>query len=81
MQRTGKPPITTRWVDLDEGREGKVLVRSRLVARDFKVKGDERTFDVFAATPPLEMKRLLFRMARVRNSVGGDDREGRVKRT
>ena len=56
-----------------------MLIRSRLVARDFKNKNDERNFDVFAATPPLEMKRLLFRMARVKGSVGGNDKDGQVK--
>ena len=79
MQKTGKAPITTKWVDVDKGRDGEVLIRSRLVARDFKNKNDERKFDVFAATPPLEMKRLLFRMARVKGSVGGNDKDGQVK--
>jgi hypothetical protein len=79
LEKTGRPPITTKWVDVDKGRGGEVLVRSRLVARDFKVKGDDRGFDVFAATPPLELKRLLFRMARVKGSVGGSDYEGAVK--
>ena len=79
MQKTGKAPITTKWVDVDKGRDGEVLIRSRLVARDFKNKNDERNFDVFAATPPLEMKRLLFRMARVKGSVGGNDKDGHVK--
>ena len=60
-------------------RQGEVLIRSRLVARDFKNKNDERNFDVFAATPPLEMKRLLFRMARVKGNVGGNDKDGQVK--
>ena len=41
IQRTGKRPITTRWVDVDKGRDGEVCVRSRLVARDFKLKNDE----------------------------------------
>ena len=79
LQKSGRPPITTKWVDENKGRDGKVLVRSRLVARDFKVKGDDRCFDVFAATPPLEMKRLLSRMARVKGGVGGNDEDGQVK--
>ena len=54
-----------------------MLIRSRLVARDFKNKNDERNFDVFAATPPLEMKRLLFGMTK--GSVGGNDKDGQVK--
>jgi hypothetical protein len=38
------------------------VVRCRLVARDFKVKGEGRC-DIFAAMPPLEAKKMLFRMA------------------
>lgn len=52
----GRPPITTKLVDVDKGRGGEVLIRSRLVARDLKVKNDDRGFDVFAAAPSLEMK-------------------------
>ena len=37
-------------------------VRARLVAPDFKTKGDDRG-DLFAAMPPLEAKKLLSRMA------------------
>ena len=50
-----------------------------MVARDFKVKGDGREFDVFASMPPLEAKRLLFRMAMVKGSVGDDELKGSVK--
>ena len=38
-------------VDVDKGRDGRLEIRSRLVARDFKVKGDGREFEVFAAIP------------------------------
>lgn len=44
------------------------LVRSRLVARDFK-GGDRGRDDLFAATPPLEAKRLL--LSRAATVVGG----------
>ena len=63
-------PITTKWVDVNKGRNGEIQIRNKLLARVFRVKGDERQFDVFAAMPPLEMKRMLFRMAIV-------DEEGR----
>ena len=69
--RTGRGPVSTRWVDVDKGREGDSDVRSRLVARDFKVRGDGRELDVNASMPPLEAKRLLFRMAVVNGCVGG----------
>jgi hypothetical protein len=56
---TGKPPISVRWIDTDKGREGEEKYRSRLVARDFRIKGDDRD-DTFASMPPLEAQRLLF---------------------
>ncbi len=49
---TGKEPISTRRVDVDKGRDGAVDVRSRLVARDFKVRGDGWEFDVYTSMPP-----------------------------
>ena len=71
--------MSTRWVDVDKGREGRLEIRSRLVARDFKVKGDGREFEVFAAMPPLEAKRILFSMAVLDGSVRGDLSHGSVK--
>ena len=79
LQMTGRPPVSTRWVDVDKGREGRVEIRSRLVARDFKVKGDKREVDTFAAMPPMEAKRVLFRMAMLDGAVGGDAAKGGVK--
>ena len=38
-RRTGKAPVSVRWVDTDKGVDGVVDVRSRLVAKDFKGKG------------------------------------------
>ena len=78
-EMTGKAPVTTKWVDINKGRDGEVNVRSRLVARGFKVKGDDRQFEVFAAMPPVEAKRLLFRMAMMDGAIGGDVRRGVVK--
>jgi hypothetical protein len=77
--RTGRGPVSTRWVDVDKGREGDPDIRCRLVARDFKVRGDGRELEVYASMPPLEAKRLIFRMAVVKGCVGGDDHRGRVK--
>ena len=79
LSATGRPPVSTRWVDVNKGRDGRVEIRSRLVARDFKVKGDGREFEVFAAMPPLEAKRILFRMAALAGSVKGDPQKGAVK--
>ena len=74
--RTGKDPISTKWVDTDKGRDGEVLIRNRLVARDFKSKHAANDVDVFAAMPPLEAKRLLLRMAMVSGAVKGDEKQG-----
>ena len=43
------------------------IIRSRLVARDFKKRGEADRFELFAVTPPLEAKRMLFRMAALKN--------------
>lgn len=60
---TGRGPISTKWVDVNKGSEENQEVRCRLVARDFKPKGEKEREDLFAATPPLEAKKLLFSMA------------------
>ena len=63
ISRGGKEPTTTKWIDgwkADE--KGGRFVRSRLVGRDFKGKNKEEREDLFAAMPPLETKKLLFRM-------------------
>ena len=60
---TGKGPVSTKWVDVNKGCEEEPDVRCRLVARDFKPKGEKDRSDLFAATPPLEAKKLLFQLA------------------
>jgi len=64
--KTGKAPVSVRWVDV---RKGSGEVRSRLVARDFKA-GEKGRDDLFAATPPLEGKRLLVSRAMTRRKDG-----------
>ena len=44
--KTGKRPVSVRWVDTNKGRDGKLEIRSRLVARDFK--GDIKTVTTFS---------------------------------
>ena len=46
-------------------------MRSRWVARDFKPKGERDRADLFAAMPPLEAKRMLFRRFAVRTNLQG----------
>ena len=50
-------------------------VRSRWVARDFQPKGDDRREVLFAAMPPLEAKKLLFKMA-AKRMKGANTRRG-----
>ncbi len=38
--KTGKSPVSVRWVDANKGGEEKMEVRSRLVARDFQGYGE-----------------------------------------
>lgn len=68
--------MTSTWVDVwTEGDDGKAFA-SRLVARDFKPKRETYREHLFAAMPPLEAKKLLFRMAvagRRDRKVGGDE--------
>jgi hypothetical protein len=77
FQETGKPPVSTRWVDINKGTAEDPEVRCRMVARDFKPRGERDREDLFAAMPPLECKKLLFAKA-VQNDEpcrrGGDER-------
>ena len=57
---TGKEPIGTRWVDVNSGDEVNPDYRSRLVAQEIQ---RDRREDLFAATPPLEAKKLLLSVA------------------
>ena len=62
-EKTGKGPVDTKWVDRNKGTAECPDIRCRLVARDFRPRGDKDRADLFAAMPPLEAKKLLFRMA------------------
>ena len=59
-ERTGTKPIGIRWVIVNKGDDVNPNYRARLVAKELKV--DER-LDLFAATPPLEAKKLLLSRA------------------
>ena len=72
---TGKAPIKVRWLDINKGDELNPEYRSRLVAME--LKRDNRK-DLFAPTPPLEAKKLLFALA-VTEEIGfepGDKKRG-----
>ena len=61
--KIGKAPISTKWVNVNKGTVEAPEVRCRLVARDFKPKGEKDRGDLFAAMPPLEAKKALFQQA------------------
>ncbi len=56
-KETGKAPIGVKWVDTNKGDKERPEFRCRLVAKE--IKKDKRE-DLFAATPPLEAKKMLF---------------------
>jgi hypothetical protein len=58
--QTGKNPIGVRWVDVNKADDECPNYRSRLVAKDFKRKGED---SIFAPTPPLEAIRTVLMMA------------------
>ena len=64
-QADGRKITSVKWVDTDTGSPGSPLIRSRLVARDFK-EADKDREDLFAATPPWEMKKILMARAAYR---------------
>ena len=60
--RTGRGPISVRWVDVNKGDEQNPKYRSRLVARQIKAH-DKSGATFFAPTPPLEALRTVLSLA------------------
>ena len=67
-KNTGKAPIGTRWVGHNKGDKANPDIRCRWVGREFKGRDRDRD-DLFAATPPLEAKKVLFAMAACQKGV------------
>ena len=57
---TGKGPTGTRWIDVNKGSDESPDYKSRLVAQEIKT---DKSQELFAATPPLEAKKMLFSLA------------------
>ena len=55
-ERIGKIPITTKWIDINKGDNVNPKYRSRNVAREIARSKQD---GLFAATPPLEVMKLL----------------------
>ena len=75
FNKTGKPPIKGRWVDINKGDDINHNYRSKWVGQEFRVN-DGRD-DLFAATPPLEAIKALISLAA---SQCGSMNNGRVKK-
>ena len=64
-KRTGKPPVTVRWVDVNKEDDLNLNIRSRLVARRIGQAGEDA---IFAPTPALKALRSCLSFAAT-NSV------------
>ena len=60
--RTGRKPVTVRWVDINKGDDIAPRYRSRLVARQLKCQ-DKSGESFFSPTPPLESLRAVISLA------------------
>ena len=60
IRRMGRRPISVPWVETNKGDDNNPNVRSRLVAREIRLPGQEA---IFAPTPPLESLRMILSMA------------------
>eukprot|EP00973_Karenia_brevis_P039952 5514950-Karenia_brevis.AAC.1 len=67
IEQTGKMPIGVRWIDVNKQDTLNPKYRSRLVAKEFKTYNDP---DLFAATPPIEVLRMIISIAATRNQRG-----------
>ena len=63
FSKTGRPPVDTKWVDVNKGTLQDSVIRCRLVARDFKPKGEPARGDLFATVPSPEAKKMLLSIA------------------
>ncbi len=61
-RKTGKGPISVRWVDVNKGDDINPNYRSRLVARELKAT-DRSNNSYFAPAPPLEALRTVLSLS------------------
>ena len=60
LERTGRKPISARWVDINKGDDRSPNYRSRYVAREIRQQhGGALRDGLFAAMPPLEALKVL----------------------
>jgi hypothetical protein len=72
LKVTGKRPMKTRWIDINEGDELVPNYRSRLAAKEINIC---KTTEMFAATPPLESIKLILSIAASGNVRSKDSDE------
>lgn len=58
--KTGKSPMTVRWIDVNKGDTQNPNYRSRFVAREINT---HKRDDLFAGTPPLEAFKSILSIA------------------
>ena len=75
-QKTGKPPIRGRWVDVNKGHDENPVYRSRYVAQQLRRQHGSNTHEgLFAAMPPLEAIKALISDVATRRVQGRDPRK------
>ena len=75
-QKTGKPPIRRRWVNINIGDDKNPVHRSRYVAQELRRQHGGNTREgLFAAMPPLEAIKALISDVATRRVQGGDPRK------
>ena len=76
LARTGKAPISVRWIDTNKGDDDTPNYRPRLVAREIRRRGEN---PIFAPTPPLESLRTVVSLAAT--DVAGQPKHDRNPRS
>eukprot|EP00972_Heterocapsa_arctica_P019148 2826780-Heterocapsa_arctica.AAC.1 len=73
ITKTGKPPISVRWVYVNKGDNKHPEVRARLVARAIRQEASDGS--MYAATPPLESIKWLLSFAASSPHLVGTEKE------
>ena len=66
FEKTGRPPISARWLDVNKADDEEPNIRSRYVARQMKALDSSGT-SYFAPAPPLEAVRIVISLAMTRS--------------
>ena len=77
-QSTGRAPVKLKWLDINKGDNVNHEYRSRPVAKGVTI---DKGLDLFATTPPLEAKKLLFSAATTEGLgfAAGQDKQSGMK--